>query len=153
MLIDVTPHPTHEGIYVSPEGEIYRRLSASLGAGGYHTVKIGKGGTVRRHTLMLESFKGPANGRLTRHLDGNPGNDSVGNLEWGTQKENGGDSIKHGTTTRGEKNARAKITASNVLEIRGRLATGESICSLAREFLVSDTCIHDLRAKRTWGWL
>ena len=153
MLIDVKPHPVHKGIFVSPEGEVYRRLEASLSHGGYHTVKIAMGGTVRRHTLVLETYKGLSDGLLSRHLDGNPANDSKDNLEWGTQKENANDAVIHGTTTKGSKNAMAKLTEVEVSEIKARLFAGESSCSLAREFEISQGAICDIKANRTWGWL
>lgn len=153
MLIEAFPHPRLSDIFVTKDGEIFRRLSASVSSGGYRTVKVMKNKTVRRHTLMLETFKGQSEGRLTRHLDGNPENDSLENLEWGSHKENAADAIAHGTTTKGAKNARAKITEADVIEIRRRLAVGESISYIAKEFAVSPACIHDIRGKRTWGWL
>jgi hypothetical protein len=153
MLIDVKPHPVHEGIFVSPNGEVYRRLATSVGSSGYHTVKVTRGGTIRRHTLVLETYKGPSDGLWSRHLDGNPANDSKDNLAWGTQKENMNDAVIHGTTTKGSKNARAKLTEAEVLEIKARLAKGESGSALAREFRVSAPTICDIKSERTWGWL
>lgn len=50
------------------------------------------------HRLVGEAFIGPLPpGLQTRHLDGNPANNAVTNLAYGTQSENMQDSIRHGT--------------------------------------------------------
>ncbi len=153
MNIELEPHPIHKNIFVSPTGEVFKRLEVSNSSGGYHTVHVTTNKTVRRHTLILETYKGLSFGRVARHLDGNPANDSVENLEWGTQKENLADAILHGNTTRGEKNKHAKLTANQVLEIRRRLSEGESSICLVSEYRVSLGCICDISHRRTWSWL
>ena len=59
----------------------------------------GKRRTVYLHTLVVRAFHGdkPNKYAVTRHLDGNPLNNTPENLAWGTAKENIHDSIKHGT--------------------------------------------------------
>lgn len=50
------------------------------------------------HRLVAEMFiPNPDNLPVVRHLDGNPSNNVVWNLTWGTQKENWEDSVRHGT--------------------------------------------------------
>lgn len=50
------------------------------------------------HRLVLQTFVGPApEGMVARHLDGDPSNNSIRNLEWATPKENSSDMKKHGT--------------------------------------------------------
>ena len=53
-----------------------------------------------------------------RHLDGNPSNNNLENLCWGTVEENMADRDRHGTTAIGIKHGRAKLTESNVIDIR-----------------------------------
>lgn len=49
------------------------------------------------HTIVLETFVGPKPfGMLTRHLDGNPLNNRLDNLVWGTPHENNMDILRHG---------------------------------------------------------
>ena len=57
--------------------------------------------TIRRvHQLILEAFVGPRpKGYETRHLDGDPVNNHLANLCYGTHSENQQDSIRHGTHT------------------------------------------------------
>ena len=53
----------------------------------------------RVHVLMLESFVGPRpESRMHGcHDDGNSRNNNVGNLYWGTPKQNYQDKVRHGT--------------------------------------------------------
>lgn len=48
------------------------------------------------HRLVLETFVGPCPiGMECRHLDGDPGNNKLENLKWGTRIENSQDSKDH----------------------------------------------------------
>jgi hypothetical protein len=56
------------------------------------------------HRLVLEAFHGPCpKGMQCCHLDGDPQNNRVDNLRWGTPKANAGDREFHGRTARGWK--------------------------------------------------
>lgn len=60
--------------------------------------------SVRRpvHQLVLEAFVGPRpDGMVTRHLDGNPTNNHLDNLAYGTPRENTADMFRHGTYVNG----------------------------------------------------
>ena len=50
------------------------------------------------HVLVLEAFTGPRPlpDSVARHLDGNPANNTLANLAWGTPAENTQDMIRHG---------------------------------------------------------
>lgn len=53
------------------------------------------------HRLVLETFVGPPpEGMECRHMDGNPENNTVENLRWGTRYENIHDQIRHRTHTK-----------------------------------------------------
>lgn len=68
---------------------------------GYVVVSLCSKGTVKKkkiHRLLLSTFvRQPEDGEVARHLDGNPGNNRLSNLAWGTQTENEADKRKHGT--------------------------------------------------------
>lgn len=50
------------------------------------------------HRMVAEMFiPNPDNLPVVRHLDGDPTNNIVWNLAWGTQKDNHADSVRHGT--------------------------------------------------------
>ena len=66
---------------------------------GYRCVGVGpRHQSVRVHRMVAEAFLGPAkDGEIVCHRDGNPGNNHVSNLYYGTQVENTLDAIRHGT--------------------------------------------------------
>jgi hypothetical protein len=106
---------------------------------GHSTVYLGRKDQRYIHRLVLEAFVGPCpDGMECRHLDGNPGNNRLDNLAWGTRAENQADSIRHETAYHlrpegrmharhlwdhvehksGEKHHRAKLTDNQVAIIR-----------------------------------
>jgi predicted HicB family RNase H-like nuclease len=73
----------------------WQRLKLSEDDGGYLKVQIG-GRPRGVHVLVLLTFRGPPQeGQVCRHLDGNPANNHLDNLAWGTRSENAHDSVKH----------------------------------------------------------
>lgn len=85
-----------------------------------------------------------------RHLDGNPANNRLSNLKWGTKVENESDKRRHGTSNVGPRNGQAKLNVDQVAEIRRRYAVGGvTQLALAREFGVSDgTICNIIQGKR-----
>ncbi|MGP5931510.1 NUMOD4 domain-containing protein [Corynebacterium glyciniphilum] len=69
-------------------------------ANGYLYVTLygeGKPWCVRVHQLVLRTFvRAPRPGEETRHLDGDPTNNRLENLAWGSHSENIQDVLKHG---------------------------------------------------------
>lgn len=121
---------------------------------GYYQVMLRHAGHVRNilvHVLVLEVFIGPRpEGMQCRHIDGNPANNHVSNLAWGTGHENNSDQVRHGTRIQGATHPMSKLTEDDVLEIRRRRANGESLMSLAREFHLTKTTVCEIAKRRTW---
>ena len=70
------------------------------------------------HTLVALAYHGPRPTKLViRHLDGNHLNNHKDNLKYGTQAENMGDAVKHGTIRSGSKHPFAKLSEANIQEI------------------------------------
>lgn len=75
-----------------------------------------------------------------------------GHLIWKTRAENEADKLEHGTSNRGERHGRAKITeaeARTILSLKGEVHQGK----LAARFGVSQPTIADIHAGRRWAWL
>lgn len=87
---------------------------------GHVGVTLFPGGKSRYvHHLVLEAFVGPCPPEmLARHGDGDPKNNALWNLRWGTHGENMADAVAHGTTAKGERNKAAKLTDEQVRAIR-----------------------------------
>lgn len=78
----------------------------------------------------------------------------VSNLEYVTPSDNRRHAYDTGLIDtckrQGEYNANAKLTSIQVRNIRGRLATGESVRSLAARYDVSWDAIADIRDNKSW---
>lgn len=72
------------------------------------------------HRLVCEAFNGPApEGKPTvRHLDGNPANNHISNLAWGSWQEQIEDKKRHGTWLEGVQAPWSKLSEQEVQEIR-----------------------------------
>lgn len=123
---------------------------------GYSAVTLslrGKKSTFTIHRLVLETFVGPRpEGGVARHLDGDPGNNDVGNLKWGTQSENMADAERHGTVARGMRLPQSKLTKHHVLAIR-TAPPSMTITELADAFGVSWACVQKVQQRRSWAWV
>lgn len=83
-----------------------RELIAYPNSHGYLRVRLminGKRKSVFVHKCVAEAFLEPRPSPLheVRHLDGNKLNNNIGNLAWGTRKDNADDRARHGRTSNG----------------------------------------------------
>jgi hypothetical protein len=106
------------------------------------------------HELVASAFIGERpSGMVVRHLDGNATNNAVSNLAYGTAVDNMRDAIRHGTTVRGELNAKTLVTADVVVALRARAwKRGEQV-SVAKELGISPAALNGILKRRTWAWL
>jgi hypothetical protein len=106
------------------------------------------------HALVAKVFIGdrPEN-QDVRHLDGNPKNNHVKNLAYGTRKENMADMHKHGRISKGSKRWNARLTEKDVVKIRKMLAKGYGPTFIGNKFGVSDSAIYCIDRKLSWAWL
>jgi IS30 family transposase len=58
--------------------------------------------------------------------------------------------ILHGTSLKGEKNSKAKLTEGDVENIRRRAENGEVLRILAKEFHVNKSTIERIVKRHTW---
>lgn len=115
--------------------------------------------SVNRHffvaRLVCEAWHGPppTPSHQAAHTNGDPSDDRPENLRWATCRENCADTIKHGRTLRGAKNARAKLTEDDVAEIHRAYASGENQVQLGRRFGVSQAAVWYILNGRNWAHL
>lgn len=152
----MTPVHGFENHYtVSDAGHVFRvgstkPLSPSLsGPDGYLSVSLWVDGVPHRryvHILVALTFHGPRPSKEheAAHGDGVNTNNHRDNISWKTRVENAADKIAHGTTNRGERNGRSKLSDAQCEEIRTRYLAGENQPGLASCYGVSQPCISNI---------
>lgn len=132
-----------------------RPLSTAALVEGYRSVGLwanNEGERVLVHRVVLGAFVGPCPpGMECRHEDGDRLNPRLGNLSWGTPKQNGEDRVGHGMQVRHEKHGMAKLTADGVREIRKLLGT-MSQRAIAQRFGVNPSVISRLKTGDRDAW-
>ena len=130
------------GVLLRPQKHHAGYLKVSLSRHGYSKQRF-------VHQLVLEAFVGLAPGsRECRHLDGDPSNNRLENLRWGTSAENYADRVRHGTCNAGERHPAAKLCELDVWLIRNITAKQRDI---AKFFDVSPAHVCKLRKGLGWG--
>jgi len=153
----------YRGYFANADGQILglsgKILATKPNAKGYSGVSIHADcfrtrgfRNVSVHRLACEAFHGPRPvGKVVRHRDGNPSNNSATNLCWGTNSENQRDRMLHGTDPRGEKSPAAKLSNVQAREIRAKYAAGGySHRSLGEEYGVKPQVVFAIVNNRTY---
>ncbi len=118
------------------------------------------------HRLVARAFIGePFPGAVVNHRDGNKLNNNLSNLEWVTVADNDRHATEHGlrpkgqrtgrhtkpeSTVRGSAHPRSKLTEAIVMDIKTRLAHGESGAAIGRLHGVTNDVIYQIKVGRTW---
>jgi hypothetical protein len=90
---------------------------------GHLSVALGQRNTRMIHQLVLLAFVGPRPpGQEARHLDGDPANNRLDNLCWGTRGDNIRDAVRHGTWESDKRAAGRRSTANLAGLVRARAA-------------------------------
>lgn len=107
-------------------------------------VVLGRGGSGKQvHQLVMQAFVGkPKQGEEVRHLDGNPRNNKLNNLTYGSRSENILDVFRL-------RRAWRILTREQADEIKSELRKGIKGSVLARRFGVSQSTVSDIKNRRT----
>ena len=123
-------------------------LSPRIRRDGYSMVGLYDGrGTpknVQAHRLVAQYFLPPPSNPLkiqVNHIDGNPSNNHVSNLEWVTPKENSQHAVKTGLFPRCGSHHLAKLSDNDVLQIRELYRDGLNQYQIAIKFNVNQSVI------------
>lgn len=158
--------PWRDGAYeVSDLGRVRRakagrkthagRLMTPIKMGiGYFMVSPtvdGKNAPTHIHRMVAECFIGPSEGREVNHIDGDKGNNVVGNLEYVTHRGNMEHAARTGLMVRGINHPQAKFTDADVRLIRAEYDAGAtSMQILADQYDVAIMTIHSIIRRKTW---
>jgi hypothetical protein len=171
--------PGYEGLYrVSDHGEVevYERTTEVVGRGGtkylrfrpaarlkpwitpdgyskHGLCKAGVTKSFHAHQLIMLAFVGERpRKRLVRHIDGNPRNNQLSNLCYGTYQENAQDAISHGTIAWGERSNLSKFSEEKIEVIR-KLCKWFNTDEIAKFFNMSKTHVRDIKNRKYWKYL
>jgi protein gp37 len=150
------------GYSVTTHGEVLGKrsdtrggLSPDTGEQGHQRVTLHREGSPRSgerelvHRLVLTAFARPPRlGEQGCHRNGDPSDNRLSNLYWGTQQDNWRDRVGHGNGR-----AHAKLGEADVIAIRARCTAGESAYAVARDYPVSDTQIRNIIRGDQWAQL
>ena len=121
---------------------------------GYMTVRLCDDRTKQVHRLVAAAFLGPPPSpkHQVNHIDGNPQNNRVENLEWVTPRENAIHSVKvlGRDFAHGERFATAKMDEVKIHEIMELRRIGKTIHEIASTFGVSDCTISRVLGGKVW---
>lgn len=130
--------------------ETRRRITPDAGEQGHLRVTLYRDGQQIRqlvHRLVLSAFdRAPLEKEQACHLDGNPLNNALPNLRWGTQSDNWADRLRHGNGR-----SYAKLDEEQAAELRRRAVHGEPTIDLAHHFGISDTQVRNIVAGKQWS--
>lgn len=153
------PVPNYEGVYwVSNMGRVKstKTILSQYTKGIYCTVglyKEGKGRTVNVHSLVAGAFLGTVRkGYCVNHIDGDPKNNRLSNLEIVTYGEN----LRHAyiicrRSKSGERHHANKIGNDELRKIRKLLSLGATQESIGKMFGIHQSTVSDIKTGRTWG--
>jgi transcriptional regulator with XRE-family HTH domain len=131
--------------------------TGKYGIYGHLEITLCKNGVRKKHKvhrLILETFVGPCPpGMECRHLDGNPQNNRLDNLCWGTPKENQADRIVHGTDNRGSRHGSSKVNDKQVVDIKRLAEEGKfTQKEIGKMFNISQPSVSMIKNKKRWTY-
>lgn len=98
------------------------------------------------HQLITSTFLGPTpEGKEILHIDGNPKNNRLDNLKFGSRTDNILDVYKQGKAWR-------KLNLKQVDEIRELLRLGYSGAFIARKFNISQVTVSKIKTGKSYYW-
>lgn len=140
----------YKGYIVFPNGQFFSKTGYENKVwvdGGYQKVKI-KGKDEKIHRVLGKLFiENPENKPFVNHIDGNPSNNALENLEWCTNREN----ILHARDVLGNMGGSQKLTKEQVKEIKTMLNQGISSEIITERFNITSNHLSLIRCGKIWA--
>lgn len=163
------PIPGYSAYEASSSGRIRRILPGKntypgrinkvhKNSSGYMQVWLARDDGAKRnfsvHRLVAAAFFGPIPHKMeVDHIDDNRTNNAVDNLRIVTSSENTSKAYARGrmVNNRGENYGAAKLTNSDVIEIRRRCASGEAQSKIAKDYGICRQNVSCIYTRKSWG--
>lgn len=124
---------------------------------GYGDIWVyNKGKTQRAHRVSWEMHYGPIpHEALVLHRCDTPSCVRPDHLFVGSPQDNMDDMAAKGRDRKavGSRNASARLSSDQARAIKARIASGDNMRAMAREFGVSKSTIYAMKIGRSWAWL
>ena len=134
---------------MAPPPQTRRDMTPDTSEAGHRRVMLYRAGKPVRflvHRLVLEAFdRLPRGSEQGCHIDGDPANNALWNLRWGTQESNWDDSKRHGTRRR-----HSKLVDQQADEVRRLFKSGVPAAEIGRTFEISDTQVRNIGRGFQW---
>lgn len=154
-LYEVSDHGRVRSLPRTRRNRVYGgKLMLGVRRGPYWAARLRDASTGRQalenvHVLIAAAFIGPRPaGQVVRHGPNGSLDNSVGNLCYGTQKENHEDKRRDGTWAIADTAARRILTSTQVIEI---YTSTEPSPALAARYGVNETTIRKIWTRKNWG--
>lgn len=155
-IADVTPRTQEERFWekvdVRGPDECWPWTAAvnEHGYGVMHETGKRGGPALKAHRYSAELAGMDIVGRAVLHSCDNPPCVNPAHLRPGTQAENSRDMAERGRSTRGERSSNAKLTETDVREIRSRREAGVMLHVIAEEFGTTKANVDHIVKRRSW---
>ena len=123
--------------------------SVSVNKYGHQGIKLGSYRRGLVHVLVAEAFLGKRPcGQEVRHLNGDPSDNRVTNLTYGTRSENQRDQYSYGG-----RHAWGKLDLADILAIRSLIAEGVDQKVIALQFGISASQVSAIKTRRCFNYI
>lgn len=118
---------------------------------GYGRIQIERSSALA-HRVAWALKHGPIpEGMKVCHTCDNPPCCNDEHLFLGTSADNSADMASKGRAAKGEGHGKAKLSAKDVVKIKGLLSSGETLAKIASKYNVSFGAIHKIKSGRNWA--
>lgn len=106
------------------------------------------------HRLVASAHLGNVDGYVINHIDGNPSNNAVNNLEIVTQRENHLHALRTGLSPTGERHGKAIYSDVTLLAALSEVKSGASVKKTAAKFGITQSYLNKVknRVYRAYLW-